>query len=221
VKRGLLVMALLAQGAQAADKPVLTYKPPADEERPLIAEVHAAPQGSDFALEVRFNKVPWGEDCRNRCANATLFLDMDNNPKTGLQLGKALETGADLAITVQGAREYLELGARSYVRLRVRQLSSGNTSVDDGDVVAEFDHRKDPERLQVDGDTIFALVDATLMTLPSGRLTRVVYHPPGDKAVEGTTRGMLAAQSGRQVDIFRKGKQERKPGRKKAAQQGP
>src|SRR5262245_49373126 len=112
--RCLLLLALLPLTARATEKPCITYQaPPAGEDdRPVATSITVGPQGSDFAFKIDFNKDPWGETCKNRCANATLFIDTDNDKKTGLKLpakddGKdAPETGADLAVVIQGTREY-------------------------------------------------------------------------------------------------------------------
>lgn len=210
-----ILATLISPWALAAEKPVILHEGPTDEERPLIAEVHAGPQGSDFAFEIRFDQLPWGDQCKARCANATLFVDLDDSTATGLQLGpKAKETGADLAVTVQGMREFLELGARSYLRVRVRQLTKGEASMDDGAIVADLDHRRDPERLQTDGDTVWTLVDMTSLNLPAGKKARVIYHPPGAAALQGTTRGMLAGSASR-ATIFKNSKPARASGKKR------
>lgn len=202
------LVTLAAPAALAAAKPVITYQPPADEERPLITSVLAGPEGSDYAFELSFDKLPWGDTCRPRCANATLFVDLDDDGSTGLQLGKeSKETGADLAVTVQGATEYLEQGVRNFVRVRVRQLSTSSLDASDGDVVIELDHRKDAERLQTDGDTVWILLNMIQLNVPSGRKTRVIYHPPGVPALEGTTNGMRTG--GRQAGIFKNEKSKK------------
>ena len=35
---------------------------------------NVTPVGS-YAIKIEFNKEPWGDGCKSRCANATLFLD--------------------------------------------------------------------------------------------------------------------------------------------------
>nr|WP_328707065.1 hypothetical protein [Citreicoccus inhibens] len=198
---------LLGGSAAAAGKTNVTfrYKPPMDEERPVITDATVGPQGSDFAMRLRFDKLPWGDDCKNRCANATLFLDTDANPHTGLRLGNgAPENGADLAVIIQGARDYKEGGTSSaFLRVKVRQLGDEAKSADDGELLAELNHRQDPERVQSDGTTVYVLVDATTATLPSGRKVRVIYHPPGAKPVQGTVSGMLGSGAGSSVQIFK------------------
>src|SRR6476646_9236393 len=101
----LLVVCLFGFGAAASEKPCINYKAPpsTEDDRPVATSITVGPQGSDYAFKVDFNKEPWGEACKNRCANATIFLDTDNDKRTGLKLpaqqdGKdAPETGADLA----------------------------------------------------------------------------------------------------------------------------
>jgi hypothetical protein len=205
VKRSLLslVCTLLATSAFAAapskgkDRATFHYTPPPDEQRPVVVEATVNTKGGDYALRLRFNEVPWGEDCKNRCANATLLLDTDANPNTGLKLMKgAPENGADLAVVIQGVREWKEKGADTYLRVKVRQLFVDARTVDEGDLLVEMDHRQDPERVQVDGKTVFVLVDATSPTLPSARKARVVYHPAGGKAVQASIKGTLTGTLG-------------------------
>lgn len=213
MKRMLLTLActLLATSAAAAPtkgsaskkRATFRYSPPADEQRPLIVEASIAPQSSDYALRLRFNHEPWGEACKTRCANATLLLDTDGNPNTGLQLAKDHPgRGADLAVIVQGVREWKENGADTYLRVKVRHLSDDARTVDDGDLLAEMDHRRDPERVQVDGKTVFLLVDATSPTIPSGRKARAIYHPAGGKPVQGAFKGMAGSKRGGKLEIL-------------------
>src|SRR5687767_10503584 len=88
--------------AFAKDRASIVYTPPASQgdERPVATSIVVGPQGNDYAFRVDFNGLPWGAECKNRCANATIFLDTDNNTKTGLQLGQSdsAETGADLSV---------------------------------------------------------------------------------------------------------------------------
>ncbi|ADO70944.1 hypothetical protein [Stigmatella aurantiaca] len=209
MKRPLLTLAwtlLASTGAAAAPKSTLRYSPPPDQERPVIIDATVGPQGSDFAMRLLFNKDPWGDACKNRCANATLFLDTDSSTSTGIQLGKGVpETGADLAVIVQGVREYLDNRADTFLRVKVRQLSDNAQSVDDGEALADLNHRQDPERVQFEDRTVYLLIDATSTTLPSGRKVRVIYHPPGSKAIQGTLAGMLSGGSSGSVRIFRGG----------------
>ncbi len=194
--------------ALGREKPTLTYRPPAgDDERPVATEIVVGPQGSDFAFRVEFDRVPWGEECKNRCANATVFVDTDSNKATGLQLNDktAAETGADLAVTIQGVREFKDVSADVLLRVRVRVLSDANASADEGEMVGELDHRRDPDRVHVDGKTVYVLVDATTGSLPTGPKMRVIYHPPGAKALVGTIKGQLAMGAGK-VEIFKQGK---------------
>src|SRR5437868_2157694 len=109
--RACLISVLLASGAAlAAEKPCIVYKapPPGEDDRPVATSITVGPQGSDFAFRVDFDKMPWGDACGVRCANTTIFLDTDNDKKTGLKLrdDKAAESGADMSITIQGGREY-------------------------------------------------------------------------------------------------------------------
>jgi hypothetical protein len=141
--------------------------------------------------------VPWGEACKSRCANAPLLLDADSSASTGLQLTQgAPENGADLAVIVQGVREWKEQGADTFPRVKVRQLADGARTVEDGALLVEMDHRQDPERVQADGETVLLRVDTTSAPLPSGRKARVVYHPAGGKAVQASIKGMSTGPVG-------------------------
>jgi hypothetical protein len=207
VKRMLLTLACsLIASASAAAPPRSTfrYTPPADGERPVITDATIAPQGSDFAMRLRFDKDPWGDQCKNHCANVTLFLDTDNNTTTGIQLGKKLpETGADMAIVVQGIRDYKGTSSNAVLRVKVRQITGESKSVDDGEALADLTSHQDPERVQIEDTTVYLLIDATGPTLPSARKVRVVYHPPADKPLQATIAGMLSGGSSSGVRIFR------------------
>lgn len=180
----------------------------------MATEVTVAPQASDLAFKVVFNKTPWGEECKNRCANITLFVDTDNSTSTGLQLGKSAETGADLAVNIQGARDYKDKRADVMLKVKVRSFGADSTSVDQGELITELNSRQDPERVESDGETVYVLVDGTSATLPTGKVMRVVYHPPGERPVTGTATGMLAGGNSK-VEVFKKGQKERAAPRKK------
>lgn len=217
MKRSLPTLACILLASSAAAAPTkaasrgasskgatFRYTPPSDEQRPVVVEATVAPKGSDYSLRLRFSQVPWGEECKTRCANATLLLDTDGNTNTGLKLSKGdPETGADLAVIVQGVREWKEKGADTFLRVKVRQLANDARTVEDGDMLVEMDHRQDPERVQADDKTIFILVDATSPTLPSSPKARVIYHPAGGKAVTASIKGMSTGSGG-----GRKGKLE-------------
>lgn len=196
-----LVCTLLVPSAIAAERPAFRYKPPSSQERPVVVEATVGPQEGDIALKLRFNKQPWGLECGNRCASATVLIDTDDNTSTGLQQpGKAAETGADLALLIQGAREYGGEDSDSFVRVKVRMLGNTTRGPDQGELLAELDHRRDAERLYVERDTVFLLIDATNSPLPLSRRMRVIYHPPGSKALVATLPGTLSGSSSR---IFR------------------
>lgn len=201
--------ALLAAPALAGEKPTLVYKSPprGDDERPVMVSVVVGPQGSDYALKIEFNKEPWGEGCGTRCANATLFLDTDNNKATGLKLSdaKAPETGADLALTVQGTKE-LSGGVRlPTLKVKVVQYAEDATSVEQGLSLAELDPKVDSERVLAEGTSVYLLIDANIGNLPAGKTLRVVYHPPDSKPLVGTAKG-LASPGANRVEIFKDGK---------------
>ena len=203
-----IVALLTTWGALAAEKPIITYKAPPsnDDDRPVITQVVFAPQGSDYAFRVEFDKPPWGESCHTRCANATLFLDTDNNRSTGLKLAdaKAQETGADLAISIQGVREFAEASARATLKVKITQYSEDATAVDQGSTLAELS-TTDGERVLSEGNSLYLLVDASIGNIPSGAKARVVYHPPDSKPISGVGKGM-AGPSSSHVEIFKQGK---------------
>ena len=193
--RWMLAALLLPAAATARPRPAMLTHTPSPElaaERPMPTAIRVSPQGANYALEVTFTRAPWGEECKNRCANATLYLDTDLDRRTGLQLGKdAAETGADLAITFQGIREYKEVSASFRLRVKVRGLSGDSDNSDRGTALSELDHRRDADRLQTDGNTVFALVEATDSSLPTGKKMRIVYHPPGEPALSVEVPGIL------------------------------
>jgi len=209
LKRSLLTLActlIATTSAAAPPRSTFRYNPPKEEDqRPLIVDATIGPQGSDFAMRLRFDKEPWGDSCKTRCANATLFLDTDHNATTGLQLGKQPETGADMVVIIQGAREYKGASSVAVLRVKVRQLTAESKSIDDGDALADLNNHQDPERVQIDENTLYLLVDATGPTLPSARKIRVVYHPPTAKPLQATIAGMLSGGSSSNVRIFRGG----------------
>jgi hypothetical protein len=217
--RTVAVLALLgAWSASAAEKPIIVYKaPPAGEDdRPVITEIVFAPQGTDYAFKIEFNKDPWGEGCKTRCANATIFLDTDNDKKTGLKLGdpKAVETGADLAITLQGARVLKDTQTLSTLRVKVIQYSEESTTVESGSTLAELDAKADSERVLAEGTSVYLLVDASVGDIPSGAKARLVYHPPESKPLVGVGKGLSVAGSSH-VELFKDGKLTNPPKKKK------
>jgi hypothetical protein len=216
--RAFLLFMLTALPALAKSRPTLHYDPPADQdERPLPVDMWVAPQGSDFAFRVEFNRPPWGEDCKNRCANTTLFIDTDDNKHTGIDFGPtAKETGADLAVMIQGERDYKEHSALTYLRIRVVQLPDGIKSVEQGETLAELDHRHDPDRVETEGNLVIARIDASSGTLPTARKIRVIYHPPGEKALEAGAPGMLSSGHS-DIEVFKKGQKEKNKKKKKGA----
>lgn len=207
--RPFLALGLLSASVALA-KPTLVYKPPAGEEedRPVATEVTVTLQGTDIALKSVFNREPFGDSCRNRCANASFFLDTDNNTTTGLQAGpRAASTGADLVITVQGVREYKESSSEPFLKVKVRSLDAAARNVDQGQLVVELDNRREAERVQVEESTLYFLFDTTLTDLPTGKEMRVVYQPPGRNAVKGMARGMGTGpeRGGKKIQVLRKG----------------
>jgi hypothetical protein len=210
MQRLAVLVALVSAAAWAAEKPCINYKPPASddpEDRPVATGITVGPQGSDYALKVEFDKAPWGEACGSRCANTTIFLDTDNNKTTGLKLNdpKAAENGADLAITVQGNRDYKEQSAVATLKVKVKQFSEDATSIESGTQLVELDSRHDEDRISVQDKVVYLLIDANIGSLPSGPKIRVVYHPPDNKPLSGFAKG-LSAPGANRVEIFKQGK---------------
>ncbi|MDQ3267022.1 MAG: hypothetical protein M3Y59_25770 [Myxococcota bacterium] len=190
----------LAPGAEGT----LTFKPDPDEERPVVRRASVRPQGTDFALTLEFDKTPWGEECKKRCANATLLIDTDGDPKTGLQAGAGKpQTGADLGVLVQGYTDFGEESAAHYIRVKIRALEDNDARMESGDVVADLDHRRDRERLGVEGKEVRIMVDASRATLPAGKKCRLIYLPPLSKPVVVPCRGMGGFSPGSAPDILR------------------
>jgi len=209
MSRSVLVVVALCATASFAQKPAITFKapPPSEDDRPLITEIVVGPQGSDYAFKIEFNKEPWGDSCSTRCANATIFLDTDNNKTTGLRLKdpKALESGADLSITIQGTKVYKESSSRSVLKVLVRQYAEDSTEVEQGRQLAELDPIQDSERVLAQGTSVYLLIDANIGDLPTGAKARVIYHPPESKALVGNVQGLLAS-GGNRVELFKDGK---------------
>jgi len=199
----------LVSGLAAAEKPTIVYKapPPNEDERPVMTDIVISPQGTDYAFKLEFNKEPWGDGCSTRCANATIFLDTDNNKATGLKLKdpKALESGADLSITIQGTRVYRESSSRSVLKVLVRQYAEDSTEVEQGRQLAELDPIQDSDRVLAQGTSVYLLIDANIGDLPTGTKARVIYHPPESKALVGNVQGLLAG-GGNHVELFKDGK---------------
>lgn len=205
----ILFASCLAATLALAEKPTITYKaPPAgDDDRPVMTSIVVGPQGTDYAFKLEFNKAPWGDQCKTRCANATLFLDTDNNKTTGLKLAdaKAPETGADIAITVQGVKVLKSGVSEAVLRVRVLQYAEDATSVEDGQLMGELDPINDSERVLASDVSVYLLIDANMGNQPAGKQLRVVYHPPESKPLIGMARG-LASPSTSRVELFKDGK---------------
>jgi hypothetical protein len=205
----LLLASCLVAGLAAAEKPTISYKAPSsgEEERPVLTSIVVSPQGTDYAFKLEFNKAPWGEECRTRCANATLFLDTDNNKTTGLKLAdpKAAETGTDVAITIQGTKQLKEGVTVAVLKIKVMQYAEDATSVDEGHTLAELDPINDSERVLASDTSVYLLIDANMGNQPAGKQLRLVYHPPDSKPLIGMAKGLASPASGR-VELFKDGK---------------
>ena len=201
-----------------AEKPTISYKAPpsGDDDRPVMTSIVVSPQGTDYAFKLEFNKPPWGEDCKTRCANATLFLDTDNNKTTGLKLAdpKAAETGTDIAVTIQGAKALKDGVSTSVLRVKVMQYSEDATSVEEGRTLIELDPINDSERVLASDTSVYLLIDANMGEQPAGKQLRVVYHPPESKPLIGTAKGLASPSTGR-AELFKDGKLTNPPVKKK------
>jgi hypothetical protein len=197
----LLGLALLTGlPAFAQGKPTIVYKPKltgTEVDRPVATRLSVASQGSGYAIRLDFDRDPWGEGCRERCARLSFLLDTDNAPSTGHagSSARAAENGADLVVTVEGVREYGGPSADAVLKVTYRLLPDGSRSLEEGQVIGEYDHRNDKDQVQVKGASVFLFVDPTESNLPTGRKVRVIYNPPGrppgSKPLVGIVRGLL------------------------------
>lgn len=205
----LFVATLVALTAGAAVKPTISFKPLSDgeDERPVITTLVASPQGTDYGFKIEFNKIYWGEACKGRCANATIFLDTDNSKGTGLKLSdpKAEETGADIAIVIQGTRSLREGESKPVLKVKVLQFSESARQIEEGEVLSELDPIVDSERVLSSDTSLLLLVDANQGSQPAGKQLRIIYHPPDSKPLVGITKGLASPASGR-VELFKDGK---------------
>jgi len=155
------------------------------------------PTGHRLRFKLEFNKPPWGEDCKTRCANATLFLDTDNNKTTGLKLAdpKAAETGTDIAVTIQGAKALKEGVATSVLRVKVIQYSETPP------------RRRGPQPRRARSDQrLGAGARRRHLGLPAHRREhgraagrkqlRIIYHPPESKPLIGMANGIASPPAG-------------------------
>jgi hypothetical protein len=201
-----------------AEKPTISYKAPpsGDDDRPVITSIVVSPQGTDYAFKLEFDKLPWGEECKTRCANATLFLDTDNNKTTGLKLAdpKAAETGTDIAVTIQGTKTLKNGVPTSVLRVKVMQYAEDATSVEEGHTLIELDPINDSERVLASDTSVYLLIDANMGDQPAGKQLRVVYHPPESKPLVGLAKGLASPSTGR-VELFKDGKLTNPPPKKK------
>ena len=172
-----------------------------------MTSIVVSPQGTDYAFKLEFNKPPWGDDCRTRCANATLFLDTDNNKTTGLKLAdaKAPETGTDIVVTIQGTKVLKDGVPTAALRVKVMQYSEDATSVEEGHTLVELDPINDSERVLASDISVYLLIDANMGEQPAGKQLRVVYHPPESKPLVGMAKGLASPSTGR-VELFKDGK---------------
>ncbi len=182
--------------AAFAQKPTITYRAPpsGEEDRPVLTSISIRPQGNDYAISLQFNKLPWGEACKTRCANATVFLDIDNKKLTGLQLPErnAAETGSDLAITIQGTRKLKEGIATPVLLVKVDEYTQAATTVEQGNRLVELEAGPNVDQVRTSGTTVLLNLDSTLSHQLASQIMRVVYRPPASKALIGTAPGFAS-----------------------------
>jgi hypothetical protein len=197
--------------AIAAEPPIIVYKPTAEitDTRPYITQITAGAQRTDLAFIIDFNKEPYGEGCGHHCANATVFVDTDDNPNTGLRVPtpSAPESGADLVFTIQGFKEprRAQVEGRYLMRVRLVHYAAEATSVDHGTTVGELTPVTDPERVRGDGRAVFLLLDGNMPSLSVGPKMRVIYHPMDSDALVGQAKGIKAPGT-EKVELFIDGK---------------
>ncbi|MFN0062446.1 MAG: hypothetical protein ACKVPX_08000 [Myxococcaceae bacterium] len=188
------LMVLMLSATGSASKATLKVPPQDDAERPVPLAISAYPQDGNLALRVEFDKAPWGNDCGQRCANTTVFIDLDAGENTGLQLTDQAEAGADLAITIQGVRDYREESALPGLRIRSRHFETAAGAVDSGEPLQDLDLRRDPDRVSYTGKSVKILIDLSQRAVPAGKAMRIVYHPPGGQSVTAQVPGFLAGE---------------------------
>ena len=208
LRQTLVVLLLLAGTVHARSGSVIRHQPLTEdsEDRPVATEITVSGQGSEYALRIVFNKAPFAT-CGNRCANVTVLLDTDANRRTGMQLGGVAETGADLAVTLQGTSD-----REGTLRAKVRHLPDSARSLEEGEVFAELELQEDPDKLQIDDRTVLMLGDAGNAGVPGGARARVSYHPPGSKALTAEIKvGKTRTAGGRSgpIEVLKAGEKEK------------
>jgi hypothetical protein len=178
--------------------------------------------GDTYRFDLMFNAAPWGDGCKSRCANATLFLDTDHNPNTGLQLPSpdAAETGTDVTVTIQGIREFKNGEQVPTLRVKVTQYIDDATRVEDGRTAMELDVVRDHEHLISTDSALLLTIDGHQLTAPFGKEVRLVYHPPESKALVSVVRGLgTGAGAPKRVDVL--GKKKPKAPKKRKGTENP
>lgn len=204
----MLLLALLSGPAFAKPPkpllPTITYPAPVSlDERPALKSIYVGPQGGDYALRLAFNREPWGDACKNKCANATVFLDLDDDKTTGLQFdAERPESGADVAVIVQGLRDMSEARSAPQLKVRIREYAGERNRIDKFTQVNELDLKHDGDRFVMDGNTVYLLLGG--VDLPRGAKVRVIYHPPDSRALVGMAAGLDAPKAAH-VELLRDG----------------
>lgn len=189
-----LTLALVwAAPALAAPKGVISFKPKKSitEGRPTPVRAQLSGRRTDFHLEVTFDQVAYGAACAARCARAQFLIDSDNDTSTGLQQGSGKPpTGADLAVLIEGTEDFTGAKVTPYLRVVVRQFTDEDRTIEDGDVVGNFDHRKDDERIKLDGKAVKLVIDASAESLTTARTSRLVFLAPGVRPLSAVAPGI-------------------------------
>ncbi len=198
--------------AYAGNAPVLTLAapPPADADRPVVTQLFVDRKDNDLVFQLDFDREPTGESCKSRCANATLFLDTDKNAKTGVKLedARAPENGADVSITFQASRDYIENNLVPSLSVLIKSFRGKASAAHLGEKVFSWDSRHDPERVRVQDKSVVLLVDVSSLPVAIAPRMRVVYHPPGSAAVVGDAEGVTLTRGGGKVEVLKKGKRD-------------
>lgn len=195
-----LALSVCASGALAARAPAgtITYKPvkAATEGRPTVVKAALSTRGEDFVLKLDFDKVAYGAECGARCARATFLIDTDADGSTGLQQGTGKPpTGANLSVLVEGLEDFTGGKASPYVKVTLRQYGDEDRTLEDGDLVGTLDHRKDHQRVKLDGKTITVMVDASAESIPAAKTSRLVYLAPGVRPLVAQAAGLNRTQA--------------------------
>lgn len=198
-KLAVFALSVLSTGALAARAPAgtITYKPvkAATEGRPTVVKAALSTRGDDFVLKLDFDKVAYGAECGARCARATFLIDTDADTSTGLQQGSGKPpTGANLSVLVEGLEDFTGGKAAPYLKVTIRQYGDEDRTLEDGDLVGTLDHRKDHQRVKLDGKSVTVMVDGSAESIPAAKTSRFVYLAPGVRPLVAQAAGINRSQ---------------------------